>query len=225
MILLILYFISSWYVGHIIVSRWINKQPTLFLLVSAYLIGTLISVPIVYIFSYIIASVVEEPLSLGILGAVLLNTYISIRYRKPVQISFVMSDVIFFVASLIFSSWLMFKTFHGDMFGQLFVGSNNVFDFGFSLGLMRSISWGSNIPFGSPFYAGFPLFYHFFFNFYTAIWEYLGVSAVWAINGPSILSFSALLTIIYFFPLVLFKQKRIVGWISSLLVITHPTLA
>ena len=83
----------------------------------------------------------------------------------------------------------MFKTFHGGADGQLFVGSNNVFDFGHAIGIIRSFSWGNNIPFTSPFESGLPFFYHFFFYFFVAIWEYFGIPIVWAMNIVSIFSF------------------------------------
>jgi hypothetical protein len=76
----------------------------------------------------------------------------------------------------------------------------------------------------SPFFAGLPLFYHFFFNFWTAMWEYFGVPIVWAVNIPSILSFAAMLIVIYYLPQILGKQKPLVGWIAVLLTITNSSL-
>jgi len=134
------------------------------------------------------------------------------------------SDVFIIIFAVIFSSWLMMKTFHGGAGGQLFVGSNNVFDFGHALGIVRSFSWGNNIPFMSPFQFGLPFFYHFFFYFFVAIWEYFGVPIVWAMNIPSILSFASLLIMVYFLPQVLLKQNKLTGWIAVLLTITHSTL-
>jgi hypothetical protein len=120
--------------------------------------------------------------------------------------------------------WVMTKTFHGSG-GELFVGSNNVFDFSHAVSVVRSFSWGNNIPFMSPFRAGLPLFYHFFFYFYMAIWEYFGVPILWAINIPSVLSFSALLIVVYYIPQILFKQKKIAGWFAVILTITNSSLA
>jgi len=117
----------------------------------------------------------------------------------------------------------MFKTFHGTASGLLFVGSNNVFDFGHTLGLIRSFSWGANIPFMSPFQSGLPFFYHFFFNFYVGIWEYFGIPLVLAVNIPSIFSFSALLVVVYSIP-KLFGKGSCVGWIAAFLTLTHPTI-
>jgi hypothetical protein len=135
-----------------------------------------------------------------------------------------LSNIALVLFSLAFSAWMMFKTFRGGEGGQLFVGSNNVFDFGLFIGLVRSMAWGGNIPLMSPFFAGSPLFYHFFFQFWVSLWEYAGIPTVYAVNIPSILSFSALLIIIYYLPQILLKKGKLAGWIAVLLTITHSTL-
>ena len=128
------------------------------------------------------------------------------------------------IICIVFSSWIMFKTFHAGQTGEVYVGSNNIFDFGHAVGIIRSFSLGSNTPFSSPFQAGLPFFYHFFFLFYVAIWEYTGIPLVWAMNIPSILAFTSLLVTIYFLPQLIFGQRKVVGWIALLLSVTNPTL-
>lgn len=222
-LIFIIFVLLSWYAGYIIVEGVIPKFPKLFLLAAAFLVGTAIAVPITYILScsFVRSS---QPLLWGTIATIVLLGVVSIRYRRRIRLRFSFEEVVFFLFAFGFSSWIMFKTFHGNSLGFLFVGSNNIFDFGLSLGLIRSISQGANIPFGSPFFAGFPMFYHFFFPFYCALWEYFGIPTVWAINGPSILSFAALLTVIFSMPEAFGIKGRLVSWIGVFLTITHPTL-
>ena len=187
-------------------------------LTGAFLVGTAVTVPAIYLFSWLTGSMLWATISVSILWIVVLS---KIKLKK---IRLETSSTLLLLFSLTFSSWMMFKTFHGDTSGQLFVGSNNVFDFGHALGIIRSFSWGSNIPMTSPFESGTPFFYHFFFYFWVAIWEYFGIPTVWAMNIPSVLSFTALLIVIYYLPQIIAKQKPFVGWIAVLLTITNSSL-
>lgn len=228
-IILILYIVSTLLLGWVIVKKWFDGLPVLLAIVAAFLLGTGIGVPVTYAFSVLFIWT-GAPILWGTVMTTLIG-YGSACYglkNKPVirdskrsHIAF--SDYLIVCLSLLFSTWMMMKTFHGGAGGELFVGSNNVFDFGHSIGIVRSFSWGANIPFSSPFMAGLPFFYHFFFYFWVAIWEYFGVPIVWAMNIPSILSFTALLTLIYFLPQIAAKQKPIVGWIAVLLTVTNSS--
>ena len=230
-LILIIFILFSWYAGHLVVNRIVPKFPTLFLWAGAFLVGTAIAVPITYILSCLFVST-GLPILWGTIGTiVVLGSWLLVlglknNKKKETRNKELVTknELLFIFFSLSFSSWLMFKTFHDGAAGQLFVGSNNVFDFGLSLGLIRSISYGANIPFGSPFSAGLPMFYHFFFPFYCALWEYFGIPIVWAVNGPSILAFSALLIIMYSLPEIVGVKGKLVGWIAVLLTITHPTI-
>ncbi len=233
-LILIFYLFSTFFLGWTIVKKWFGGLPTLLSIVGAFLLGTGIGVPITY-FLAVLFSKTSAPILWGTITAS--AAAIVIRYQlshpkadrplddvinKNNKIS--LSEIALIVFSMVFSTWLMTKTFHGNTAGELFVGSNNIFDFGFMVGLVRSISWGSNIPIQEPFFAGFPLFYHFFFAFWVALWEYFGVPIVWAMNIPSILSFTAMLVVIYYLPQIIAKQKPLVGWIAVLLTITNSSL-
>jgi hypothetical protein len=192
-----------------------------FTLTGAFLVGTAIIIPVTDLFSSLFHSIL-----LGTIATFLLSVAVIFKYKiRPKKIKFDTSSVLLLIFSLTFSTWMMFKTFHGGPGGELFVGSNNVFDFGHAIGIIRSMSWGTNIPLRSPFFAGLPFFYNFFFNFWVAIWEYFGIPIVWAMNVPSILSFSALLIVIYYVPQIIAKQKPIIGWIAVILTVTNSSLA
>ncbi len=196
------------------------------MIIGEMIVGIGIGVPITYFLSCIM-TFTGEP----ILWATILFIGVSIAVGRLVKVKrkasgspLTISDMLIVLFSFIFGSWLMMKTFRAGGGGQLFVGSNNVFDFAHALGIIRSFSWGNNIPLSSPFESGLPFFYHFFFYFFVALWEYFGVPIVWAMNILSILSFASLLVMVYFLPQVLMKQGKLVGWVAVLLTITHSTL-
>jgi len=225
----------QFYTGWFLVRIFDHDIPFTLKLIGAILLGTLVSIPVTYMFACLFAFT-GEPLLGGMVGTIVLSSlFIALRNQrsknpadakamagKQEQGTWVDLLLVFF--SLIFSTWMMFKTFRGGSGGQIFVGSNNVFDFGHSLGLIRSMSWGGNIPLMSPFFEGAPFFYHFFFQFWIALLEYSGIPLVLAVNIPSIISFSSLLVVIYYFPNIFLKKWRLAGWIAVLLTITHSSL-
>lgn len=229
-LILVFYLIISWVLGALILQRLTKTIPTVLFIVGSFLIGTLVSVPVTYLLSCLFVWT-GSPMLWGVIITTLVMGILDIRLTKKGTMKhlislhgFHFSSIILLLFSFVTSSWLMMKTFHGDASGQLFVGSNNIFDFSHALGIIRSFSFGSNIPFMSPFQAGLPYFYHFFFNFYVALWEYFGVPIVWAMNIPSILALTSLLVVIYFLPQLLFKQTTLVGWLAVLFTLTNSTL-
>ncbi|MFZ2025178.1 MAG: hypothetical protein WAV51_02780 [Microgenomates group bacterium] len=224
--LLVFYCISLFVFGWVIVKRWFGGLPTLLTGIASWLLGTVIGVPVTYLVSCLFAHT-SEPILFGVAATTTISfiSFMFLRNKEKIESKpLFISDILLVLFSIVFSSWMMMKTFHGEMFGVLYVGSNNVFDFSHALGIIRSFSYGSNIPFMSPFQSGLPFLYHFLFYFYVAIWEYLGVPIIWAMNIPSILSMTSLLVIIYYLPQLIFKQKPLVGWIAVLLSITNSTL-
>ncbi len=221
------YIIALYVTGLMIVAQWYSSLPALLARVGSMLAGIGVGVPATYVFACA-ASSSREPIAWGVILYIL--TVLTARYlAKDVKLArygnLSMSDKAMVVFSFACSAWIMTKTFRAGEAGQLFVGSNNVFDFGHALGIVRSFSWGGNIPFASPFQAGLPFLYHFSFYFFVAIWEYFGVPIVWAMNIPSALSFASLLIVVYYLPQMLAKQKAVVGWVAVLLTITHSTLS
>lgn len=228
-VILLAYLFVSWIIGKLFLQRLIKGIPSTVLLIGSFIVGTLVSVPLTYGVSILFGNI-AHPMMGGVVGTTVLLAIVEIlalrkrsfTIQKPMR--FDLSFVMLVLFSFGVSSWIMTKTFHGDVSGQLFVGSNNVFDFSHALGVVRSFSFGSNVPFMSPFQAGLPYLYHFFFSFYVGIWEYFGVPILVAMNVPSILSFAAFLIMVYTLPQYLFKQSKVVGWISVFFVVTNSTL-
>jgi hypothetical protein len=223
------------YTGWFLVRIFDRNIPVVLKLIGTILLGTLVSIPITYAFSCIFSNT-QEPLKWGMTSFIVVSSlvvgyelmvlkkriYVSILRKGHIKID--VSSLFLCGAVFSFSVWMMFKTFRGGAGGGLFVGSNNVFDFGHSLGLIRSMSWGGNIPLMSPFFAGAPFFYHFFFQFWIALLEYSGIPLTFAVNIPSVVSFGSLLVIIYYFPSIFLNKWRLAGWIAVLLTVTHSSL-
>jgi hypothetical protein len=228
LIILGLYLTAVCTLGWRVMSTWFLGFPKLLRIVGAFLTGMGVGVPVTYAFSCVFAKT-NDPILWGTASAiVLLVIVLSVcRGKAPNsrKIAYLIGDVALGAGTLVFSSWIMMKTFHGSAGGQLFVGSNTIFDSAYLVGLVRSMSWGGNIPFSSPYFAGAPLFYHFFFVFLVALLEHFGIPIVWAVNIPSILSFTSLLILIYYLPQLTGKQKPIVGWIAVLFTVTNSSLA
>lgn len=235
MILLGVYTGIQYIIGWILLRQLVRGLPRLLEGVGSVLLGICVSVPLTYICSCIF-SFTKDPLLYGMFcfitvgfGIVVFrmlgrtgSMFSDIQQWRLKNVPF--SEIALVLFSILFSTWLMVKTFRGGAGGQLFVGSNNVFDFGLFIGLVRSVAWGTNIPVISPFFPGTPFFYHFFFQFWVSLWEYAGIGTVLAVNIPSILSFSLLLIIIYYLPQIIFHSNRLTGWVAVLLTLSNATL-
>lgn len=82
------------------------------------------------------------------------------------------------------------------------------------LSLIRSFSWGDNFPPESPFYPGEPLPYHYGVDLVVGLLERFGVRIDYAVNGISVLSFTALLYLIYRLTRILFGENRLRALLS-----------
>ena len=88
----------------------------------------------------------------------------------------------------------MWKSFSYDnKTAEFVIARNEVGDFGLHLALIRSFSWGNNVPAESPFYPGKPLPYHYSVDFVVGVLEKVGVRVDYALNGLSAIFFALLL--------------------------------
>jgi len=108
-------------------------------------------------------------------------------------------EALFFIPVLVFSFFLMFKTFQITPDGNLKLALKLWSDFAATIPLIRSFSLGDNFPPQYPIFAGPPIRYHFLFYLVVGFLEKIGVRLDWALNIPSAISFFALILIIYFF--------------------------
>ena len=99
----------------------------LFTLTGGFLVSTAVIIPVIYLLSWLSGSILW-----GTIGALVLFAFGFTRIKLK-KVRFDTSSVLILVFSLAFSTWMMTKTFHGSPSGELFVGSNNVFDFGLAV--------------------------------------------------------------------------------------------
>lgn len=132
-------------------------------------------------------------------------------------------EIIIILFSLSFSSWLMFSTFSYNN-NTMLIASKAWSDFASHIPLIRSFSYGSNFPPEYPLFPGEPIRYHFLFYAIVGLLERIGFRIDFALNIPSILSFSGLLIMIYFFAKKIF-QSKVVGILSILFFIFNGSLS
>lgn len=134
-------------------------------------------------------------------------------------------DKILLVILFLFSCWFMWKSFSYDPNTHEFIIARNVVgDFGLHLSLIRSVSWGNNLPMESPFYPGVPLPYHYGFDLVVGLFERAGLRIDAALNGLSAIAYTFLLYCIYLLPQRIFGKNRFVGIVSVLLFVFHSSL-
>ncbi|MBI4066276.1 hypothetical protein HY411_01025, partial [Candidatus Gottesmanbacteria bacterium] len=107
-------------------------------------------------------------------------------------------DSILVVILLLFSWWLMAKSFGYDTNASQFrVARHEVGDFGLHLSLVRSFAWGQNAPAQSPFFPGKPLVYHYAVDWLVGQLVRSGVRIDYALNGVSAIALTILLYGLY----------------------------
>lgn len=119
-------------------------------------------------------------------------------------------EIIFVIFALVFSFWLMTKTFGSNpQAGTITIAAKAYSDFAANIPLIRSFSQGANFPPQYPLFPGEPIRYHFLFYLLVGLLEKGGIPLGWALNLPSILSFFALLLLIYSLTLLLFRSRAV----------------
>src|SRR5260221_11856664 len=82
--------------------------------------------------------------------------------------------IILLLFAAVFSTWLMFSTFEYDK-GRMLIAAKAWSDFANHIPLIRTFSYGYNIPPQDPLFAGEPIRYHFLFYMFVGFLEKIGV--------------------------------------------------
>lgn len=127
------------------------------------------------------------------------------------------------VIGISFSFWLMFKTFSYQD-GTMQIASKVWSDFASHIPLIRSFSFGLNIPPEFPIFPGSPIKYHFLFYYLVGSLEKIGIPIDFALNIPSALGFFFLIFMIYHFAKLLFSSK-LVALLSVIFFLFNGTLS
>lgn len=218
--------------GYIIYKQFVNeKKIGIHTLIYSVTFGLLSSIPLTYFISIVFPSS-DNRIYLSILLFIFGVLIISFIERKKLFLNkhtgfnihnyktFVEGVVICF--SLLFSWYIMSKTLKFNSDGLLLVARNVVFDLGHSLSIIRSMSWGNNIPYSSPFVSDTQHIYHFMFYFWSSLYESMGISINWALNIPSTISFSLLLLMVYFLGKDRFNSI-LIGVLAVLFTVFHSS--
>ena len=134
-------------------------------------------------------------------------------------------ELVLYGVFLWLSTWIMFKTFSYDaQNGQFLIGTKIWSDYGATLPLIRSFSFGDNWPPEYPIFPGEPIRYHFLFFFLVGMLEKAGLPIDWALNIPSALGFFAILAMVYAISKRLFHDAR-VGLLSTAFFLFNGSLS
>lgn len=104
------------------------------------------------------------------------------------------------------------------------VSANIWGDFVNHIPLVRSFSYGDNIPPESPLYSSERIKYHFLFDFMVGMLEKVGFRFDLAMNILSIVGFTGLLIIVYLLAKRIFKANA-AGWIAMLLMLFNSSFS
>lgn len=225
MINLILHTVVSFLTGFLFVRRLTGDALTR--TVFSLVVGFTITTTLVYVLAVLLPG--HSPDQSFLVSMIVLLPVLVFCFRcqaapviRPKPLTGI--DFLAIVTAFLAAAYIMFKSFRQGPGSTLFVGSNEVFDFGHLLGIVRSFSYGSNIPYRSPFVAGAVDPYHFLFYFWAGLWERFGLPLVWAVNLPSVIGFAAFLITAYRMPAILFNLSSNIGYFTLALVLSHPTL-
>ncbi len=223
----LLLFFTQYCIGRAIVEIVkIRSNNTLFQTLISLMFGIFFSVPCLYIIDILSQNNLKITYGMFISIALLSSYVFFLKHKKTISIRAIFTphfDYLVLFLLLVISSYIMHKTFRTQD-EALVVASNLVFDFGHNISIIRSFSWGDNVPYLSPFVSGAVDIYHFFFYYWTGFIERLGLSIGYALNITSIISFTLLLMIVYYFPIILMRSKKIVGLVAVIFVLSHSTL-
>ena len=131
-------------------------------------------------------------------------------------------EIIVLVIGIFFGSFLMFSSFSENN-NSLYISSKAWSDFASHIPLIRSFSLGNNFPPEYPLFPGVVIKYHFIFYAFVGLLEKAGLPINLALNIPSVIGFTFLILIIYFFAKLIFKNKA-VGIISVIFFLFNSSL-
>lgn len=222
----IIFLILSFILGLLIANYFFKdvSQDSKIQLISAFIWGNYFSVWIIFLFSFIFSSFFMG-VSLGILGIIIICLFLIVRDRKIIYLNKPSKlELLFFIVVFLFSLWIMEKTLSSPEIGIIKIGVDVWGDFESHLPLIRSFSWGNNLPPSSPAFPNQNLSYHFLFDFWSAILEFLGMPLTLAVNITSALSFTFLILLIYKLPQLIFRRSVLLGLISVALFLFNSSL-
>ncbi len=202
------------------------------MLPASWLTGTIFHTWLVYIAAFIVMKIRPEtrtPLTPANIAAAIVTVTIGCllyvfvirkRERKPLYLNLDW-HVLLILPLTIFLILHFYRTFHYTD-GSLRVGLSVFSDFATHVGMMRSFSFGNNIPAQYSHFAGVDIRYHFMFQFFSGNLEYLGLRIDHAFNIASILSMLSACVLLYVNAVKLIG-KRIGGMLTVIFMLFHSS--
>lgn len=234
-IILIFFHVISFGIGLTLTRgfcRYFVRSMTFVRIISAFLVGILVTVTATYFLSVVYSLVpVSDPLRAGVLTAIALGVgnIIFSRFRwksmRNIFTTVTILDGVIWIGLFFFSYYMFDKSFTSGADGTLLVARNAIFDFGHALPIVRSFSFGENIPFLSPYVAGAFHYYHFLFFFWVGILEHFLLPLTVALNGTSAIGLGSMFFFVWAVArLLVQKNKWLVGVLAVTLTLTHSTV-
>jgi len=227
-IIAIIFLITSYLSGYLLTVRFFPSFKNLLRVASAYVLGILVSVWLVFLLSLIFYHLTDHAMVMGFIltTTILLAFVVHERALFKSHIDLRLSHVIFFSVAL-FYSWVLFSsTFDYDgKLDEIKISRLIYSDYGFHIPLIRSFSLGNNLSLEHPLYAHESIRYHFLFDFMVGVLEKMGIPLDYALTLPSALLWTSLLVLIYYLAKGLFFGSRFVGFVSIALFLLNSSLA
>ena len=129
----------------------------------------------------------------------------------------------FFIVLAVFLGWFFFYSFFYSN-GRIAAGYSVYSDFGPHVALIRSFSRGNNFPAQYPHFPDGTMRYHFMFQYYTGILEFLGMRIDIALNALSLMSMLGFLSLLYVLAIKL-VEKQAAGLIAIILFLFRSSFA
>jgi len=188
---------------------------------ASFVVGSLISLSFLYIL-LLLTHNLGTSLSIYSLTVVICVLFTYKPVFTEIKNHYHLMQFVPFVVLVSLSFVLFGRTFsYAD--NSFLIASNLYQDFGSHIAVIRYFSSGGYLP-EVPYFAGGGLLYHFMFDFYAGVLEYLGARVDVALNLISALTFTSFILLLYEFSYKLFKN-RLVAIVSCLLFVLATDLS
>jgi len=219
-----IYLIASFLAGLAVVQAVFPRLPVAVRLAGAFTGGLIVTAWVTFLVAWALAGLSDDSLLIGIAFATGVNAVVVAAWGPGLrwhQFRLSGLEAALFVASLVFSLWLMDARLSGS---PPMVSANTWGDTALHVSLARSFSEGHNYPPEYPFFGGETIRYHFGYDFFAGALEKGGLPIVWAFNLPGALGFTAMMMLVFELGRLLFGRIA-VGLMAVVLLITNSSLS
>lgn len=219
-----IYLIASFLAGLTAVQAVFPRLPAVVRLAGGFTGGLIVTAWVTFLVAWALAGMSNDSLLIGVFFATGVNAMVVAAWGRGLRFhQFRLSNLeaALFVASLVFSFWLMDARLSGS---PPTVSANTWGDTALHVSLARSFSEGHNYPPEYPFFGGETIRYHFGYDFFAGALEKGGLPIVWAFNLPGALGFTAMMMLVFELGRLLFRRVA-VGVMAVVLLITNSSLS